>query len=51
MLVVVTLYVSKNKKKNSNETQSKVYSVGPELKSNLATDFDEKNGYVSQEVQ
>ena len=45
MVVVVTLYVSKNKKKmNVNETQSKLHSVGPKLKSNLVTDFDETNG-------
>ena len=39
------------KKMNINETQSKLHSIGPKLKSNLATDFDETNGYVSQEVQ
>ena len=45
MVVVVTLYVSKNNKKmNVNETQSKLHSVGPKLKSNLVTDFDETNG-------
>ena len=45
MLVVVTLYVSSNKKKmNINETQSKLHSRGPKLKSNLVTDFDETNG-------
>ena len=45
MLVVVTLSdVSKNKKMNINETQSKLYSIAPKLKSNLVTDFDETNG-------
>ena len=38
---VVTLYVSNNKKMNINETQSKLHSKGPKLKSNLVTDFDE----------
>ena len=43
--MVVTLYVSNNKKKmNINETQSKLHSIGPKLKSNLVTDFDETNG-------
>ena len=48
--MVVTLYVSKNKKnkimikKNINEAQSKLHSIGPKLKSNLRTDFDETNG-------
>ena len=51
MLAVVTLYASKNKKMNINEAQSKLHSVGPKLKSNLVTDFDETNGSVSQEVQ
>ena len=36
---------------NISETQSKLYSIGPKLKSNLVTDFDETNRYVSQEVQ
>ena len=40
MLVVVTLYVSNNKKMNINETQSKLHSIGPKLKSNLVDDFD-----------
>ena len=44
MSVVVTLYVSNNKKMNINETQSKLHSIGPKLKSNLVTDFDETNG-------
>ena len=45
MLVVVTLYVSKNKEKmNINEAQSKLLSIGPKLKSNLKTDFDETIG-------
>ena len=39
------------KKMNINETQSKLHSIGPKLKSNLVTEFDETNGYVSQEVQ
>ena len=41
----------KIKKMNINETQSKLYSIGPKLKSNLVTNFDETNGEVSQEVQ
>ena len=36
---------------NINEAQSKLHSIGPKLKSNLVTDFDETNGCVSQEVQ
>ena len=44
MFVVVTLYVSKNKKMNINEAQSKLHSIGPKLKLNLVTDFDETNG-------
>ena len=32
------------KKMNINEAQSKLHSIGPKLKSNLVTDFDEKNG-------
>ena len=37
--MVVTLYVSKNKKKmNINEALSKLYSIGPKLKSNLVTE-------------
>ena len=31
-------------KMNINETQSKPYSIGPKLESNLVTDFDETNG-------
>ena len=34
----------KIKKLNVNETQSKLYSIGPKLKLNLVTDFDETNG-------
>ena len=34
-----------------NETQSKLHSIGPKLKSNLVSDFDETNGEVCQEVQ
>ena len=44
MSVVVTLYVSNNKKININDIQSKLHSVGPKLKSNLVTGFDETNG-------
>ena len=51
MSVVVTLYISNNKKMNINDTQSKLHSIGPKLKSNLMTDFDETNDWVSQEVQ
>ena len=40
--MVVTLYVSNNKK--INDTQSKLHSIGPKLKFNLVTDFDETNG-------
>ena len=36
---------------NINDAQSKLHSIGPKLKTNLLTDFDETNGYVSQEVQ
>ena len=44
MLVVVAPDVSKNKKEmNINEAQSKLHSIGPKLKSNLETDFDETN--------
>ena len=32
----------KIKKMNINETQSKLYSIGPKLKSNLVTDFGEQ---------
>ena len=40
--MVVTLYVSNNKKKmNISEVQSKLHSTGPKLESNLVTDFDE----------
>ena len=42
MMVVVTLYVSKM---NIKEAQSKLHSIGPKLKSNLVTNFDETNGY------
>ena len=38
MLVVVT---RKIKNIYINETQSKLHSIGPKLKSNLVTDFDE----------
>ena len=41
----------KIKKSEYHETQSKLHSIGPKLKSNLVTEFDETNGYVSQEVQ
>ena len=34
----------KIKEMNINEAQSKLYSIGTKLKSNLETDFDEKNG-------
>ena len=45
MSVVVTLYVSKTIKKMSiNETQTKLHSIRPKLKSNGVTDFDETNG-------
>ena len=29
---------------NMNKAQSKLHSIGPKLKSNLVTDFDETNG-------
>ena len=29
---------------NINEAQLKLHSIGPKLKSNLETDFDETNG-------
>ena len=44
MLVVVSLYVSNNKKMHINEAQSKLHLIGPTLKSNLLTDVDETNG-------
>ena len=34
----------KIKKMDINETQAKLYSIGPKLKSNLVIDFDETNG-------
>ena len=34
----------KIKKMNINETQSKLHSIGPKLKSNVVTDFDETKG-------
>ena len=40
MLVEVTLYVKMN---DTIETHSKLHSIGPKLKSNLVTDFDETN--------
>ena len=49
MSVVVTLYVSKNKKINEwvsmniNEAQTKLHSIALKLKSNLVTDFNETN--------
>ena len=33
----------KIKKMDVNKTQSKLFSIGPSLKSNLVTDFDETN--------
>ena len=36
--------LEKLKKMNINEAQSKLHSIGPKLKSNLVTDFDETNG-------
>ena len=48
MVVVVTLYVSNIRKKmHIREAQSKLHSIGPKLKSNLLTDFDETNGQFS----
>ena len=44
MSVEVTMYVSNSKKMNINETQSKLYSIGSKLRSNLVTDFDQTNG-------
>ena len=38
------IIINNNKKMNINEAQSKLHSIGPELKSNLETDFDETNG-------
>ena len=34
----------KIKKMDINETQLKLYSIGPKLQSNLVIDFDETNG-------
>ena len=31
------------KMNDTNDTQSKLHSIGPKLKSNLVTDFDETN--------
>ena len=43
--------MSRKKYMYINEAQSKLHSIGPKLKSNLVTAFDETNGSVSQEVQ